>query len=112
MTINGWQVLLGGLMLLPFTLYFEGEHTQYDFRFWMSLAWLVIPVSIGAIQLWLYLLKEDTVRASLWLFLCPIFGLMFSSILLSEPFTLYTALGALLVILSLFWGQKKATAPK
>jgi drug/metabolite transporter (DMT)-like permease len=78
----------------------------------MSLAWLVIPVSIGAIQLWLYLLKEDTVRASLWLFLCPIFGLMFSSILLSEPFTLYTALGALLVILSLFWGQKKATAPK
>lgn len=110
-TINGWQVLIGGLLLLPFTLYFEGDHTHYDFRFWMSLAWLVIPVSIGAVQLWLFLLKEDAVRASLWLFLCPIFGLIFSSVLLGEPFTLYTSAGAMLVLLSLFWGQRKAAPP-
>jgi probable blue pigment (indigoidine) exporter len=105
--INGWQVLIGGILLLPFTLYFEGSQTQYDFRFWMSLLWLVIPVSIGAVQLWLYLLKEDAVRASLWLFLCPIFGLIYASVLLSEPFTMYTALGAALVLVSLYWGQRK-----
>jgi probable blue pigment (indigoidine) exporter len=107
MTINGWQALIGGLLLLPFTLWFEGSHTTYDFRFWLSLTWLVIPVSIGAIQLWLFLLKEDAVRASLWLFLCPIFGLLFSSIFLNEPFTLYTAGGASLVLLSLFLGQRQ-----
>lgn len=106
-TINGWQVLIGGVLLLPFTLYFEGANTHYDFRFWMSLAWLVIPVSIGAVQLWLYLLKEDAVRASLWLFLCPVFGLIYASVLLNEPFTVYTALGAVLVIVSLYWGQRK-----
>jgi drug/metabolite transporter (DMT)-like permease len=105
-TINGWQVLIGGALLLPLTLYFEGSETQYDTRFWMSLAWLVIPVSIGAVQLWLYLLKEDAVRASLWLFLCPIFGLGYASLLLSEPFTLYTAIGAVLVLISLYWGQR------
>ncbi len=105
--INGWQVLIGGTLLLPFTLYFEGSHTQYDFRFWMSLGWLVIPVSIGAVQLWLYLLKEDAVRASLWLFLCPVFGLIYASFLLNEPFTSYTAIGAVLVIISLYWGQRK-----
>ena len=106
-TINGWQVLIGGVLLLPFTLYFEGSLTHYDFRFWMALSWLVIPVSIGAVQLWLYLLKEDTVKASLWLFLCPIFGLAYASILLNEPFTIYTVVGAALVLVSLYWGQRQ-----
>ena len=105
--INGWQVLIGGFLLLPFTLYFESTSTHYDVRFWMSLSWLVIPVSIGAVQLWLYLLKEDAVKASLWLFLCPVFGLAYASLLLDEPFTLYTAFGALLVLASLYWGQKR-----
>jgi drug/metabolite transporter (DMT)-like permease len=103
--INGWQVLIGGLLLLPFTLFFEGGATHYDMRFWLSIAWLVIPVSIGAVQLWLYLLKEDAVKASLWLFVCPIFGLLYSTWLLDEPFTLYTAGGALLVLVSLYVGQ-------
>jgi drug/metabolite transporter (DMT)-like permease len=105
--INGWQVLIGGLLLLPFTLFFEGGGTHYDMRFWLSIGWLIIPVSIGAVQLWLYLLKEDAVKASLWLFVCPIFGLLYSTWLLSEPFTLFTAGGALLVLFSLYVGQQK-----
>jgi drug/metabolite transporter (DMT)-like permease len=108
--INGWQVFLGGLMLLPFTLLFEGGATSYDARFWLSIAWLVLPVSIAAVQLWLYLLKEDAVRASLWLFLCPIFGLSYSTWLLDEPFTLYTIAGTCLVLLSLYVGQRRTSA--
>lgn len=104
--INGWQVLLAGLMLLPLTLFFEGEKTTYDFRFWTSTAWLVIPVSIGAVQLWLYLLKQDAVRASLWLFLCPIFGLAYSTWLLDEPFTIHTFVGSAIVLISLYYGQQ------
>jgi probable blue pigment (indigoidine) exporter len=110
--INGWQVFLGGLMLLPFTIFFEGGGTTYDVRFWLSTAWLVIPVSIAAVQLWLYLLKEDAVRASLWLFLCPIFGLTFSTWLLGEPFTWYTVGGTCLVLLSLYIGQGAAQPPR
>ena len=105
--INGWQVFLGGLMLLPFTLLFEGGGTSFNSTFWFSVAWLVIPVSIVAVQLWLYLLKEDAVRASLWLFLCPIFGLTFSTWLLDEPFTWHTLIGACLVLLSLYLGQRR-----
>lgn len=105
--INGWQVLIGGLLLLPFTLFFEGGGTTYDLRFWLSLGWLVLPVSVGAVQLWLYLLKEDAVRASLWLFLCPIFGLVFATILLGEPFTWHTLVGALVVVGSLYEGQRR-----
>jgi drug/metabolite transporter (DMT)-like permease len=105
--INGWQVFLGGLMLLPFALLFPQKVNQYDFRFWASEFWLVVPVSIGAVQLWLYLLKIDTVRASLWLFLCPIFGLGFAAILLDEPLSMYTAVGTLLVLVALFIGQRQ-----
>jgi probable blue pigment (indigoidine) exporter len=97
-------------LLLPFTLIFEDGHTTFDTQFWLSIGWLIFPVSIGAVQLWLYLLKEDAVKASLWLFFCPIFGLLYSTWLLNEPFTLFTAGGALLVLVSLYVGQKKPGA--
>lgn len=103
--INGWQVLIGGILLIPFTLYFHAKPNKFDPRFWFSVIWLVVPVSIAAVQLWLYLLKTDTVKASLWLFLCPIFGLVYASILLDEPFFIHTAVGAALVLIALAGGQ-------
>ena len=104
--INGWQVLIGGILLLPFTLIFHQKTNHFDTRFWLSVIWLVIPVSVGAVQLWLYLIKLDTIRASLWLFLCPIFGLGFAAVLLDEPITVYTIFGTGLVLLALFLGQR------
>jgi drug/metabolite transporter (DMT)-like permease len=97
-------------MLLPFALFFESGNNSFDLKFLLSLTWLVIPVSIGAVQLWLRLLKDDAVRASIWLFLCPVFGLLFATILLDEPFTILTALGAVLVIVALYIGQMKKAA--
>jgi len=105
-TVNAWQIFIGGFLLLPFTILFYTGHNHFDIRFWASLLWLVIPVSIFAVQLWLRLLQQDSVRASLWLFLSPVFGLVLATWLLSEPFTYYTAAGALLVMLSLYVGQK------
>jgi probable blue pigment (indigoidine) exporter len=105
--INGWQVLAGGLMLLPFTVVFYRGNNNYDLNFALSLGWLIIPVSVFAVQLWLRLLREDAVRASLWLFLCPIFGLCFATLLLNEPFTIYTGMGAAVVLVALYIGQQK-----
>lgn len=106
-TINGWQVFIGGVLLLPFAIITYQHDNQYDLKLWLSLIWLIIPVSIFAVQLWLRLVREDAVRASLWLFLCPIFGLAFSSILLKEPFTIHTAFGATVVLIALYLGQQK-----
>lgn len=105
--INGWQVFIGGLLLLPFAIVFYQGKTSFDLTFWLSLAWLIIPVSVFAVQLWLILLKQDAVKASLWLFLCPIFGLAMATLLLNEPFTGYTAAGAGIVLTALYIGQKK-----
>ena len=109
-TINAWQILFGGVFLLPLAVGFSDlSKTHFDLRFWGSIAWLVIPVSIGAVQLWLYLLKIDAVKASLWLFLCPIAGFVIAHFLLDEPITIYTYVGTAAVIVGLYLGQKSKT---
>ena len=107
LVINGWQVLIGGLLLLPFTLLFaDFSASHYDGRFWASVFWLILPVSVAALQLWFYLVRQDAVRASLWLFLCPIFGFVYSYLLMDEPITSYTFAGTGLVIGGLWLGRK------
>lgn len=106
-SINGWQVLIGGVLLIPFTLLLHAEENRFDKTFWLSLLWLIIPVSIGAVQLWLRLLKTDAVKASLWLYLCPIFGFIYAALLFDEAITLYTVIGTLLVLIALYIGQSQ-----
>ncbi len=113
LVINGWQVLLGGILLIPFTLLsialdpagFSTSH--YDGRFWLAVFWLIVPVSVVALQLWFYLVRQDAIRASLWLFLCPIFGFAYSYLLMNEPITTYTLIGTGLVLGGLWLGRRK-----
>lgn len=111
LTINGWQTLMGGVFLMPFLIYtYDGAINNYDFAFWLSVSWLALPVSIAAVLLWLYLLREHPIKASYWLFLCPIFGFFIARLFVSEPINLYTALGVLLVIVGLYQLNKKKEA--
>lgn len=108
LTINGWQTILGGLFLLPFLLYFyDGQKNIFDSKSIGGILWLAIPVSIGAVLLWLYLLKDNPVKASFWLFLCPVFGFIIAAVTLHEPLSFYTLAGVLLVIAGLYIVQKQ-----
>jgi probable blue pigment (indigoidine) exporter len=106
-TINAWQVFVGGLLMLPVTILMHEKENTFDLRFLLSLAWLILPVSIVAVQLWLWLLKADAVRASMWLYLCPVFGFLYAAVLVGEPLNAYTFLGTALVLVALYLGQKK-----
>jgi probable blue pigment (indigoidine) exporter len=111
--INGWQVLLGGIVLLPFCLLTSNfADTHLNQQFWASVLWLIVPVSIIALQVWFYLVKIDAVRASLWLFLCPIFGFTYSYLLLGEPITWHTFAGTALVIGGLYLAQREKLSNK
>jgi len=106
-TINGWQTLIGGLLLLPFAFFHYNSHlNHFTVAFWIAVLWLAIPVSIFAVQLWLWLLQKNTVRAGLWLFLCPLFGFAIAAWLLHDTISMYTIAGIALVIGGLAVSQK------
>nr|WP_315203510.1 EamA family transporter [uncultured Flavobacterium sp.] len=103
LTINGWQTIIGGTFLLPvvFSTY-QSNQNKFDFTFWSSVTWLAIPVSIGAVQFWLYLLKNNPVKASYWLFLSPIFGFIIANFMMKDPISYYTFFGVLIVLSGLY----------
>lgn len=109
LTINGWQTIIGGVLLLPVLLWtYRPFLNQFDVHFFTGVIWLAVPVSIGAVQLWLWLLKYHPVTASYWLFLCPVFGFMIAAVSLREPISIYTLCGVLLVTIGLYTTLKSA----
>ncbi|KAA0991699.1 DMT family transporter [Dyadobacter aurulentus] len=111
--INGWQVFLGGVFLLPATILFsEFSETRLDGTFWGSVLWLSLAVSIIGLICWFHLLRLDAVKAALWLFLCPLFGFFFAWWLMDEPVTIYTILGTCLVLAGLYAGQRSKLTGK
>ncbi|SKB96861.1 EamA-like transporter family protein [Parapedobacter luteus] len=107
LTINGWQTLIGGVCLLPcLFLSFEYSANTFDVRWWSAVLWLAIPVSVFAVLIWLYLLRDNPIKASAWLFLCPIAGFAIAAILMKEPLSWHTLGGVLLVIAGLYLVQR------
>jgi len=106
--INGWQVTIGGIILLPFTyLLSDVSEVVLDSTFLFSVLWLSIAVSVVGLICWFHLLRLDTVKASLWLFLCPAFGFLYAWWLMDEPITIYTYAGTAMVVAGLYLCLKK-----
>jgi drug/metabolite transporter (DMT)-like permease len=108
LAINGWQVFFGGVFLFPLAAAaYRPALNSWNFKAVGAILWLAIPVSFGAVQLWLFLLKRDAARSSFWLFLCPVFGFVYSNIFTGEPITGFTLAGMALVIGGIFWQNRK-----
>ncbi|WP_100013263.1 DMT family transporter [Lentibacillus sediminis] len=103
--INTWQVLIGGILLIPIAYILEKDvyFLNLDVYLYGSLIWLVIVISIGTMILWFYLLKQDTVKANNWLFMTPVFGYILANIFLKEPITFFDITATIFVVTGLLF---------
>ncbi len=99
LAINAFQTLAGGLLLLPVALWLEPwRQIHLDLNLALSLTYLVIVVSVGAVLLWFKLLRlAEAGVASSFHFLNPAFGLWFAWWLLGEPVHWFQVGGIILV---------------
>ncbi|SJZ86748.1 DMT family transporter [Sediminibacterium ginsengisoli] len=106
--VNTWQITIGGLLFIPIVLLDPTPHYLIpDTRFFLTLGWLVLPVSIVASGLWLFLVHKDAVRAGMWLFLTPALGYFLAVLILHEKLTWFGICGAVLVVTGLMIARKR-----
>ena len=100
--VNGWQLVFGVLMLLPFAAVLNnGAEIRPSPNLLLAIGWSALPVSIGAMAIWFGMVRKDALRASTWLFLTPIAGYALAALLLGEPVHIWDAAGALFVMIGL-----------
>ena len=105
LVISSSSMMIGGAALFIFSIPIEGIHFEGKPPvYFISLAWLSL-LSAVAISIWIGLLKRPGIKVSdlnLWKFLIPMFGALFSWLLIpaEEPQALTTT-GMFIITLSL-----------
>lgn len=85
MTATAWQQLLGGIALLAAGLLGGGKLAAVSLPGLGCLLFLILAAAVSY-SLWYYLLQQNEIgRISVSKFLTPLFGVLFSGILLGEP---------------------------
>ncbi len=109
--MTAYQMLIGGASLALLGTLLEGPVFEFNLHSAAILAWLVVMASIVQFGAWFYVLHHaDPARASAYLFLAPVFGVLFGRILLNQPTHWHVLLGAALVVGGI-WLVNKGPAP-
>lgn len=96
--ISGYQLLFGGIGLL-LTGALGGGHFRNFGPMAMALILYMAFVSAGGFALWTGLLKRNpSSRVAIYHFLTPVFGAVFSAVLLGEDLFHFSSLGALILV--------------
>ena len=84
LTATAWQQFIGGIILLAAGIASGGQLGSATLPGMVCLLFLILAAAV-AYSLWFYLLQHNDVgRISVSKFLTPIFGVVFSGILLQE----------------------------
>lgn len=102
----GWQLTAGGLLLLPFTLAFEGVPAQVDAGAMLGYLWLGSFGGFIAYVLWFRGIKQLPVAApGLLVLLSPVVATVLGVLVAGEAFTETQTVGLALVLVALVGGQ-------
>ena len=97
--VTAWQMLFGGVFaLVPALLLERTASVNFNPIAWETLLFASVFASALAFALWFYVLDKLGVgRASVYLFLVPVCGVIFATVLLKETFSLRILAGVLAV---------------
>jgi drug/metabolite transporter (DMT)-like permease len=107
--LNGVQLLVASAALLAVSLAWEQPLglVRWDAGFILSVGYLIVAVSWGAVLIWFYLLRSgDASRASSFLFLNPVIGLFLGALLLGDPLRAVDFVGAAGVAVGIYLVQR------
>ena len=110
----GVQTVFAGLFLLCVGLVFEDPaDIHLSQRFWLVMVWCVLVVSIGALLLWFWLLRNGSASsASALHFLIPPTGLAMSWLVLGETVSPADLLGVVPVALGIWLATRPPPVPR
>lgn len=95
------QFLGAGILMLMLSLLTETQRIVWTLNTVLSLIWLVIVLSIGAVALLMYLIKKgDSSSVASLFFLVPVVAFAMTWILFGESMNLVQILGGLIVVVS------------
>jgi drug/metabolite transporter (DMT)-like permease len=102
--LNAAQLFLSGVVLLPAALFIEGPpRIDWTLPIIVSLAFLIVVLSIGASMLWFWILQHgEASRVSAYFFLTPAFGLLLGALLLNERLVPLDGLALVVIALGLW----------
>ncbi|SFL59381.1 Threonine/homoserine efflux transporter RhtA [Gracilibacillus orientalis] len=101
--ITAYQMLTGGLLLLLASALFEKVELVITSSSILIVLWLAIMASIVQFAVWFFLLqKENPGKVSSFLFLAPLFGVLFGWILLDEQLHLSTLIGGAIILVGIY----------
>lgn len=98
MTITAYEILLGSVFLIVIGLFLGGHVGSFTVKSTLLLIYLAL-LSAAAFSIWTVLLKYNPVgKVAVYGFTIPIFGTVFSAIILGEQILSLRSLSALLLV--------------
>jgi probable blue pigment (indigoidine) exporter len=113
LTLAGWQLTAGGLVLLAPTLYFEGTPTGIDGAAIGGYVWLGLTGGLIAYTLWFAGIRRLQVTATALLgLLSPLVAATLGALLLGETLTAIQLAGFVLALAAMLAGQMTPRSKK
>lgn len=112
MVMTGWQLLIGGAILIGIGLIGGGQLDGLDVRSGGLLLYMAL-LSAVAFAVWSLLLKHNSVgMIAAFNFLIPVFGVTLSAIFLGESLLRWSYLAALVLVCAGIWLVTRPSAPR
>jgi probable blue pigment (indigoidine) exporter len=112
LTFTGWQLVAGGLVLLPLLVTVEGLPSSVPLRGWLGLAWLAVPGGAIAYALWFDGIAHlRAVAVSSLALLAPVTAAVLGWVVLGQRLGVVQLLGAALTLGAVLALQGRPPAP-